>query len=188
MLKSIGIPLSFLILATLILWFLIGAKGHWLVKVIVTSLSLAFCILLWNSVEQALGFPTTDDFPKKFEIYSVTVREPYKDKAGAIFFWIKNLNDVDGEISLIDIPLDEPRSYRIEYSRELHKQTEEILKMLQQGKRVVGNGDMINKGKGTKPLQNKNGKNGQEGGDFSQEQEPMFYILPSPKLPEKVTE
>ena len=50
-----SIPFAFFILSSLLLWLLIGAKGHWLLKASVISFVLYFCLSIDFSLENLLG-------------------------------------------------------------------------------------------------------------------------------------
>lgn len=205
-LQAIGIPIAFVLLATILLWLLIGAKGHWSLKMVFVAVTLYFSIAMWSSTGDLVGWASSKELPKKFLVHWMIVKEGMKDKKdSAIFIWATELNkefkpkeeDVNPYfISFVAKKLAaEPRSYRIDYSREMHEQAMNILRKIRQGKRIVGEntgggfgiakkgGEGKGKGKG-----GEKGKKGKGGGEFnfSRKQKFMFYELPRAKLPPKV--
>jgi len=195
------------------LWLIIGAKGHWLLKMVFISLSLYFGLAMWSSVENLLGWPTNTELPEKFRIYWVEIKEPNKitgDK-GAIYLFVKGMKvkqepkESSWLVELYPAERDDYRLHQVPYSLQMHKNAQLMQKGLRAGKKFYG----TNKGKGGKGKgSGKGGKGKGEGGDgpnvpgrdgegreglggsfdFSQEQGIMFYELPPPKLPEKLYE
>lgn len=199
------IPIAFLIIASLVGWFIIGTKGNWFLKAFCTSASLYFVLSIAYTLPALYGWPSDDPLPNKFEIYYVLVKEPNKVNGddGEIYFWVREIEDLSQDnkdeeegISSYLIPLYEdksgPRGYRVPYSTELHKRAEQIAKDLAEGKRMMGTNNGKGGGKkggkegegqqtGGKGQQNGNGG----GGSFSNSPEISFQELPPPSLPEK---
>lgn len=211
-LHAIGIPLTFLILASLGLWFVILGKGYWWAKLGFITIVLYFSLALWNSLSSLSGWATDTKLPPKFVVHWTLVSEPSKinpKEVGGIFFWATEINEENmpkkEEINYFLQPFaakkadTEPRVYRLPYSEKLHKDLQSVMQKIRQGKTVVGKGktpgeageEGEGKGKGKGKGQGNGqgngkgkGKNGR-GGSMSQEQEFMFYDLPPFKMPEK---
>lgn len=204
---TMGIPIAFVILGAMACWIIVGAKGHWALKVFFVAVSMIFfSVAVWQSVESLLGLPSKKGLPEKFEVVWMTVEQPNKreDDPGAIYFWVKHLeSEFDEEDSgpfTQKLP-DEPLSFKAPYSKELHEQAAQVQAMLKMGMRVQGSasgsmegqpgegadgeGDGSGKGKKGYP----GGATGQGKGDgmgsFSKKQKFVFHILPPGKLPEK---
>ncbi len=191
---TIGIPIAFIVLATLFLWYIIGAKGHWLFKSALIVVSLFTSLFLWKSTEDIAGWPTVHKLPEKFQIFWTIAKEPKfnKSDSGAIYIFAQDLMPND-EFKLHSAE-NEPRLYKLPYSKEAHKQVDEIQKALKAGKPFFagskyGKGDGQGKGDGKGNGKGKgDGKGKGEGkgsGSFSKEQVFMIYELPPPKFPEK---
>jgi hypothetical protein len=207
MLDTFGIPLAFVIIAALTLWVVIGSKGYWWFKMIMVSISIFFSISLWNSLSSLQGWPTADMPPEKFEVKWIDVKEPNKKTGapGSIYVWVRDLQpdhiDESFYMRLHHKELEEePRLYKLPYSRGMHVQSEMIKGTIAkggrffagieakgqgqgqpgQGKPGKGKGKGQGQGKG-KPGQGKDGR----GGSLSQEQEFVFHELPPPVFPEK---
>jgi len=199
---TFGIPLAFLIVTALVLWAVIGGRGWWWLKALMVVGTFLFSISLWHSLESLEGWPTDESMPDKFEIKWIVVEEPNirtGDK-GEILVWSKNMTKEYKSKS--SIPLlhnkeksDDPRLHRLPYSREMHKQAQDIQKKIAAGGKYYGemkDGKMEGKGegKGKGSGQGKGGdgkgegkgKSGQkgDGGSLSQEQDPIFHELPPP--------
>lgn len=212
-LHALGIPLAFLIVSSLVLWFIIGSKGHWFVKAATIAGVLLFSLTLWHSTGDLAGWSSDEPLPERFLIHWMIVKEPNKSTGhpGAIYAWVSELDKdykakkYDGfRFSLVPAKIPgEPRTHRLEYTEMKHKQAAKITAMIRAGKMVVGEnsgkggmeaGDGEGDGKGSGKGRGKGKGKGRgkgdgkgDGGSLSQEQEFMFYELPPPKLPEKVT-
>jgi len=195
-LEIIGIPLTFVVLATVLLWLIILGKGPWWLKAVIVPAVLYFSLVMWSSLNQIAGWATDNQMPKRFTIHWAMVKEPSKVAAhdqGAVFLWATEINQhnelvkhntaswlqpfTSRKISV------EPRSYRLPYSENLHEQVQKVLENIMKGKPVIGEAKDLN----GKPKKDDKGENSSSGGQsLSNEQEFMFYELPAPRLPEKV--
>jgi len=167
---------TFILLGGLILWFVIGTKGYWPLKMVLITMTLCFSLLLSRTMEDVRGWPTDDELPNKFRVHWLVIKEPNKadhNEKGGIYLWVTDLAG-DGK---------QPRAYRSEYSREKHEDAQKALKMIMEGKSVMGRrggkGDGKGKGKG------EGQGNGNGGGSLSNSPEIIFHELPPSKLPEK---
>jgi hypothetical protein len=206
--NTIGIPIAFILLSSVLLWFVIGSKGNWFIKACAIALTLSFSLVLWNSLTSLEGWPAEQQLPEKFVLHWAVIREGSKENKedGQIYLWIKNLKETGKDFSLIsnkDMEND-PRVYKIPYSRKTHEQLQKALEGIKKGKTFIGenkNGQIGNadkgqgqgkgkdagsKGKG-KGMPGKDGRSG-KGGDFSfsQEQDLVFYELPPAIIPRKI--
>jgi len=205
MLDTFGIPLAFVTIAALTLWVIIGSRGYWWLKMIVVSISIFFTVSLWNSLGSLQGWPTLDMPPAKFEIKWLDVKEPNKKTGapGSIYVWLRDLEPKEIDESFYmrlhhKALEEEPRLYKLPYSRMMHEQAEQIKGVIAKGGRFFAGikaagqpgepGDGKGNGKGKGQGQGK-GKPGQGrpggGGSLSQEQEFVFHELPPPVFPQK---
>jgi len=174
---------TFILLGGLILWFVIGTKGYWSLKMILITMTVCFSLFLSQTMQDVRGWPTDDPLPDQFRVHWVVIKEPNKtdrNANGGIYLWVTDLSG-DGK---------QPRSYRSEYSREKHEDAQEALDMIMNGKSVVGRrgkgegeGDGDGKGDGDQKGQGQGAGSG--GGSLSDSPEIIFHELPPPKLPEK---
>jgi hypothetical protein len=198
---SVDIGLGFVIVAVLILWFVIGSKGHWISKAIVIFASLYFCLSVGFSIKDYMGWPTSEDLPEKFLVHWLIIEEPDKrtGNKGSIYAWLKPLSkteksyDTWGDylLSFYDGE-SRPRAYRLDYSRDLHEKAQRAIELLMGGARVGGlnagkEGEGKGKGKGKAKGQGKGGGAANEGGgSLTRNGGIMFHQLPPPRLPDKV--
>ena len=218
MIETIGIPIACVTFAILLLWFIIGTKGQWVLKMLVSAFSVYFCVCLWTSLNGLLGWPTSTSLEgKKVQILWVDVKEPNKktEDPGSVYVWVKHLEPEKTGNSFIlrfhtKNSQNEPRLYKVPYSRKLHEQAEKIKKHLAKGGKFAGqlskqnfkgegkgkDGEGQGKGKGQGQGKGKGkGKAGREGkgkgrgkgdgGSLSQDQEFMFHQLPPPRYQSK---
>ena len=198
------IPLVFFSLTALILWFIIGSKGHWLLKAAVISLTLYLCLSVGMSIPNFAGWPSDDSLPNKFLVHWIVVKEPDKKtkEAGHIYIWASNLSGTEEEedigwrqylLSFAIQDMKEPRSYRTPYSMEGHERADGALGKIRAGESVMGKnngkkgeGDGGKKGKGKGEGKGGEGKGkGKGGGSFSNSDDISFHDLPDTILPEK---
>ena len=194
--NSVGIPLAFVILASITLWFIILGKGYWYIKAFVVALTLYFSFGMWASLSNLSGWPSEQQLPEKFVLHWALVKEPSKTditQTGSILLWASEKFDEDEETVNTILPFvkvkrnTSPRVYKLPYSEEMHEKLSKAMKQLTQGKGVMGGkGDAEGKEGGEKGLgKDGKGKRGKGYGSLSQEQDYIFYDLPPPVMPSK---
>ena len=127
-----SITLAFILLTSLILWFVIGSKGLWRLKAATILLTLYLCLSVNFSLDNLMGWPSSQQPPKEFRVHWVVIKEPNKktgDK-GDVYVWVTDMNPKEKDdgsffISFANENMRKPRSYRLEYSKELHKDGQE---------------------------------------------------------------
>ena len=166
------IPIFFVLLAILVLWFIIGTKGKWAIKAVLIIVVPTLCVWAWLSLDALMGWPV-DDIPKgSYNIIWGDVQEPNKSRGieGSIWVWLKNA-DEDADFDLFDQEEKhnarrEPRAYRLPYTREMHKQMNGIKEALKNGMRVRAKVE---------------GQKGKKGNQEYDEPDMKFYMLPPVK-------
>ena len=200
-----SIALTFFIISSLLLWIVIGSKGHWGLKAVTIAFVLYFCLSINLSLSNLLGWPSDQSLPEEFQVHWIEIKEPNKrtgDK-GCVYVWATGSegehHKTDGWRTLLvyfqNYDPTEPRAYRLNYSRELHERSQEALGKIKNGEGVGGKNNGRGKGKGEgegdgkgKGKGNGDGKNGQAGGgSLSNSDDIIFHNLPPSKLPDKVT-
>jgi len=210
MIDTIGIPIACATFTILLLWFIIGTKGQWALKMLVSAFSVYFCVCLWSSLNGLLGWPTAASLEgKKVEILWVDIKEPNKktEDPGAVYVWARHLEPEKTSSSFIlrfhtKDSQNEPRLYKVPYSRKLHEQAMKIKQHLAKGGKFAGQlskqqfkgkGQGKGEGKGKGKGEGKGGRDGKgrssnkdgNGGSMSQDQEFMFHQLPPPRYQSK---
>ena len=167
----IGISASFLVLIALILWMIIISKGGmWTIKSIVIFIAALFTIIVFLSLKNFIGWPSTSKLPEEFQLHWAIIHEPNKleRKEGYIYMWTTELS-VNGKNSGI------PRAYKSKYTRKNHEQVADALLrlgdgILQKGEKVEAKEDIDTEE------------------DLSNLQDFVIYDLPKPLLPQKSSE
>ncbi len=118
---------GYILIGFLLLLFNLRTNFHWVLKssmIVITSL---FYIFTYNSFKNLLGWPSGDDLPERFRLISAQIYEPNAiiNSEGEIFLWITNMEDLAG--------LGIPRSYSLEYSKEVHEKISKALVNLKNG-------------------------------------------------------
>ena len=203
-----SITLAFILLTSLILWFVIGSKGLWGLKAATILLTLYLCLSVNFSLENLVGWPSNQQPPKEFRVHWIVINEPDKrtgDK-GDVYVWVTDMNPKEKEddsffISFANEKMYKPRAYRLEYSKELHKDGQEALEMIMGGQAVMGTneglqgkgeaGEGQGDGQGDGQGEGEGGEGGGEdgggegGGSLSRNGGISFQRLPPSKLPSK---
>lgn len=197
MIETFAIPLTFMIIASLALWVIIGSKGWWILKATAVVIASLFCITLWNSLDDLQGWATNDKVPAKFEIKWISVEEPNKktDAPGAIYLWIKD-SEPDKTTHSWYISTkhkninEESRLHKMPYSRKGHEQAVKIQQRIAKGEKfMAGNGENDGKGGMSKYSKDKNKKGGKSGGGMTEGSDEFnLYELPPPSYPQKLLE
>tara|TARA_Y100000296_G_C5083014_1_gene210915 strand:+ start:181 stop:768 length:588 start_codon:yes stop_codon:yes gene_type:complete len=193
-----AIVFAFFITISLMLWFVIGSKGPWLLKAVVIALSLYLCLSIENSLSEIAGWPSDNSLPEKFIAHWIIVKEPIKKAStdeGAIYVWATNLSPKQNDdrntwwgnflLSFGPSDLTEPRSYRLPYSKGLHEEANDALGRIMKGERVGGTNNGKGKGKGEGNGNEEGEGEGEGGGTFSHSDDIGFHDLPAPHLPDK---
>ncbi len=173
-----GLTISFIILSTLILWQIIGSKGHWAIKAFIMFLSLYLLLSVDASIDRFGGWPTKDPLPDKFQVHWFIVEEPNVVDGfdGKIYIWVTDIGN-ESDISewkkflLIfeDNHDGEPRVYEVPYSIDVHERLDLSLNILKGGGVVLGGKANVKQG----------------GSEGNEEQELIFYDLPEVFLENK---
>lgn len=191
----IGITIGFVLITTLVLWYIIGSKGHWVSKAAIILLSLYFCLSVGFSLNELMGWPTKEELPKKFFLHWAVVEEPdpKTGEEGSIFIWTKPLDSTrpkdqgwqDYLLSFYDGE-SQPRAHELPYSRELHEQAQEALEMIMGGQ-SVGGISIGEPGDGEGEGGEGDGEvvEGSAEGSLTRNGGVIFHKLPPPKLPDK---
>lgn len=200
--KSLAIPLAFIMLAAILCWQLIGAKGKWWLKLLAIVVVPGFGLAVWGSIASYKGWPTTDEPPEKALVLASSVREPDPKTGdpGAIYVWLMPLKGAGTALNPFDYvsPGGEPRAYKFPYSRPSHEMLVGAEQSLKDGKPVVF--ERQEKGKSSGGTEGEPGEEAEDGesaddaqpghgrpGGRPQQGEGEFkvYELPTPSLPKK---
>jgi hypothetical protein len=123
------IAVGFCLLFGLLLWFVIGSRGRWTVKLAAIAASSVFTFMVWDALDTFSGWPTQQSPPERALLVSSTVDEPR-----AIYVWLVPSNEPRPLAYRADER--EPRSYRLPYSRQLHAQVDVANTLARQGRQV----------------------------------------------------
>lgn len=199
--NAIGIPIMFIVMGAIMLWFILSGRRLWWLKTIFVAICCFFVFLLWHSVSSLSGWPTERDLAGKFEVHWIVVDEGTTGQNnGKIYVWTTPLNDdlTEKEVKPTEwwkikfTPTKRPGTpvaTELPYSKELHEQALKALESIKIGQRVMGDGQPGDGEPGDGlPGEGKNkGKNkGKALYYYSKNKNKiMFYDFPAPKLPVK---
>jgi hypothetical protein len=123
------IAIGFVLLGGLLLWFVIGGRGAWWLKLGAIIVTCGFTFAVWSALGSFGGWPTDEQPPARALLVSSSVDEPR-----AIYVWLLAPHPSG---LLAYRPEDAtPRAYRLPYSRELHEQVARGAALAKQGRPV----------------------------------------------------
>ena len=123
------IAIGFALLGGLLLWFVVGSRGPWWIKLPTIVVTCLFTFIVWHALDSFSGWPTAQAPPPRALMLGGSVDEPR-----AIYVWLVAPSTPG--------PLEyrpdggEPRAYRLPYSRELHEQVDRASKLASKGQPV----------------------------------------------------
>lgn len=172
--ETFAVPLAFIILSVLILWIITGVNGKWWLKALVILVTSYFSLAVWLSLSSYMGWPCREPLPDKYQVLWIVVNEPQKEFNGAIYLWVRNLENHSNH-NLFDYqPKSEPRVYFLPYTREMHEESQRGLESLKQGKVIVGGKKM----EGSQDSKDSDEEAQQGGGGESKNTQQYFWELP----------
>jgi len=130
----LGLSIAYIIIVSILLYFLIKIDTHVILKSLIIAVVLWYGLILFYTPPKLMGWPTIQELPYGSEvmILSFLVREPIQEDKGGIYFWIIKKDENIPYESIVDqlnpkniFDYDEkssPRSYKIPYTKELHKE------------------------------------------------------------------
>jgi hypothetical protein len=127
-LPLIGIGLSYVVVAVLLLSLNVASRWHWGVKAGAIAITSAFFGISYASIAGLIGWPSEARVPEHFQLDWATVVEPDKlnGTPGTIYLWVEALDENDA-------PAGTPRAFRLPYSRELADRIGHAKERIEQG-------------------------------------------------------
>jgi hypothetical protein len=148
----------------------------------------------YMAIDAMIGWPSTDRLPDRASFLASRIVEPDKftGDPGVIFVWLQRIDEKN-------LPVGEPRSYKIAYDRAIAKDVVEAQRLRGQGRDVLGTFDYSAETLGERPtprssiagqtadLRDIEDRPGGAGGMFSLSQDlrAVFIVMPLP-LPDKL--
>ena len=101
----IGLVISYIALAVLLLVMILYSRLHWGMKAAVVVLASVFYPVSYFSLLEILGWPTAQELPDRFRLVAAQVYEPDKQQetSGAIYVWVTDVSEKAGQVA--------PRAY-----------------------------------------------------------------------------
>jgi hypothetical protein len=151
------LPSIFVFLSASLIWFLIGSRGVWWLKLAMVIITPLLALWAWVSIDDVFGYPkeTTGD---QLKGKTATLFFQVVDEPKSIFLWVK----MDGDNKM--------RLYQIPYTKSLHKTVDESGAGDKGPEHVKFEGSLVS-------------KSGGEGGSTQGDLE--FYVLPPALSPSK---
>jgi hypothetical protein len=130
----IGLAIAFVIIATIFLWFFLRTPGRIIIKVIMIPITIWYSLVLYYTIPNLMGWPTSEAIPENSQILAFRIKEPNPkhNDPGAIYFWLNtkpSSNEPNSSPAAWLNPkrvfsynsATDPRAYQLPYSREMHK-------------------------------------------------------------------
>jgi hypothetical protein len=189
-LPLIGVGLSYVVLAVLLLSLNLTSRWHWGVKAAAIAVTTIFFGVSYTSIAGFVGWPTGARLPEHFQLDWGTVVEPDKlnGSPGAIYLWVEALDENN-------LPAGVPRSFRVSYSRQLADRIVHARERIEQGTDQAGTArevdapeslpDQDRRLAGTPPRENEPGTPGDPTAFIQHMPSIEFGDMPLPALPPK---
>lgn len=121
----IGLAIAFIIITTILIFFLISSKIHVIIKIVVIPIVIWYGMVLFFTPDNLRGWPTDQPIPDDSRVISVLINEPDTISKGAIYLWVIDKDTkktiLDPENMFCYNEKNTPRVYKIQYNKELHK-------------------------------------------------------------------
>ena len=189
-LQLIGVGLSYVVLAVLLLSLNLASRWHWGIKAAAIAVTTVFFGVSYTSIAGLIGWPTKAHVPAHFQLDWGTVVEPDKlnGTPGSIFLWLEVLDKNN-------MPAGIPRAFRVPYSRELADRIGHARERIEQGIEQAGTArdldvpeapaDQDRRLAGTPPRQDEPGTPGDPTAFIQRMPSIEFQDMPPPTLPPK---
>ncbi|VWX37204.1 hypothetical protein [Limnobacter sp. 130] len=128
----VGLGIAYIFLAALLLLALVYGRIHWSLKLVLIVVSVGFYWVSYINWQNAQGWPSQAELPKRFLFYAVVVEEPDKTEGikGRLFVWASDLAN--------DRPSETPRAYELPYDKELHVKLDAAQRQMRNGNLQIG--------------------------------------------------
>jgi hypothetical protein len=183
--------LVYIVLAGLLLWFVVAAKGKWFLKLVAILGTLAFSFFAYNALNSRDGWPAPISLPQRALFISGEVIQPTGTDPGKIYLWLVPPHPHVGLFGYSPSNL-EPRAYRIPYSLQTQAAVEHAQQLTAEGQQVelrlrVAHHPVRNRsGHGPPNSQHRRGSGGRGSTSKSQAQQNIgVYVLPKSAPPQK---
>lgn len=123
------VAIGFVLIGGLLLWFVIGSRGLWWLKLPLIVLTCVFTFAVWRALDSFTGWPTSTAPPARALLLSSEVDEP-----DAIYVWL--LTPARPGVLEYRPGATEPRAFRLPYTRTLHHQIDRAQGMARRGQPV----------------------------------------------------
>lgn len=165
----------FLIISVLLLWVILGCKGHWSLKYWIINFTILFVLFFWESVNSYTGWATENRMPKQARFLSF-----YPDEPKWLFVILQKDWSKEKRTNIFDLvgarSGDEPRLYKLPYDRETHEKMEKAMDKVRSGQYVLISSGLDENGKEIKKKSNNS---------MTRDDVPNFYVLPPEKFIKK---
>ena len=173
------LTLAFVAVAALLLNLNLATRHSARVKVSAIVLVTLLYVAAWSGYRGITGWATSQPLPEDFRVYWLMVEDPEKvsGKPGAIFFWVRELDDAG-------FPAGPPRAHRVAWSEDAARVAEAALASMEAGEILNGrlSRDAMAPEESDKPMSDYAGDGGAPGAE-----QPGFEFsrVPPPALPLK---
>lgn len=170
-LSQAGLVAAYVLIALLLIGVNLYSSFSWRAKVLLVVLVSAFYVVTYYSFPPLMGWPTSAELPKRFNLVAIYVEEPDKTTGdpGEIYLWLTDLEKGPAR--------NEPRAYRVPFDGELHAKVVEAGTKMRKGLPQLG--ELVDKKVGPHARPTDESRGGQKTVDIE------FFDLPDPLFPEK---
>ena len=166
-----GLVAAYVVIALLLAALLLYTPWSWKTKALMVVVVSAFYLVSYFSLPPLLGWPTSAELTKRFNLVAIYVVEPDKTTGaeGEIFLWATDM--ASGPRGA------EPRAYRVPFSGDLHAKVVEAGNKMRKGLPQLG--EISEEQVGPHARSTDQSEGGQKSVSID------FFDLPDPLFPEK---
>jgi hypothetical protein len=190
-LPLIGVGISYVVVAVLLLSLNLTSLWHWGIKASAIAVTTLFFGISYASIAGLIGWPSDARLPVHFQLDWATVVEPDKlnGSPGTIYLWLETLDEDN-------VPAGTPRAFRVPYTRELADRIGRAKERIEKGMDQAGTARELDVPEGTPDQdqrlagspprqQNEPGSTGDPTAFIQHLPTIQFEDLPPPALPPK---
>jgi hypothetical protein len=132
-LPLIGVGISYVVVAVLLLSLNLASRWHWGIKALAIGVTTIFFGVSYASIAGLIGWPSEARVPEHFQLDWATVVEPDKltGAPGSIYLWLEVLDENNA-------PSGTPRAFHVPYSRALADRIGHAKERIEQGMNQAG--------------------------------------------------
>lgn len=128
--SMLGLLAGFILVLGFLYYLLIKTELAVGLKFVAILVVTVFYWVQYQTLQQYMGWPTTDKLPAEFVLIATDIHEPNKQtgEKGVMYWWVRDSADAKQP----------PRVYQLPFESSLHKQGDQVVEEQKKGSFYVG--------------------------------------------------